>query len=921
MLNFCVTNKVWTNKVRFVACTEWESGLERAIVTLLDDLAQRRLPSRPPEDILHSVYEYLPGILTTQRFDGLDEENAVVKETWEKLYPDVLSALIGRIDTAWPLDTNGLLDTYCACIFAPDGASPQMLLHSLKTLTSALESTPLSRRCDAVVALLIHLVHSSAIFSATLRCCIDHSVARDPIHCHFLRETWEDCVRIIVSLPNRIANKLKHNAPPDVLPSKFSKILCFHIACCVSYISNSERPTDFVPLSILLNRVLVDFHDVADSGVIILVRALIEWCAMDLMKARTVVPMLLRSINKGGVESVSELILRESFDLGVKVENVIGKAVLESSDWKYVLCTKIPLLKYSDYSDSRVLTALAHYLGESCEFRPLLKDLLLRLLSVWSDRSALLHTPLEQHIYITQALILCSISFHFTDKEQYSPLALKCLFLGVQVHLESPVVQVRAIGMITAEILSKHVANMDTAEIKFDYSGFDKTSLDLIEMVRNLSVNFKPLPSLQEEGNTILISFARKCSLFGLACQDRDKVVEYTVKSPIVYSPLLCAPSEETVQNDEALDSDDDLEPFDLSNDKPLADRKKPVYLRDMLEGLNEVEDMDRWSGSLIVCEDLVQKQMPQEDTSLAFNLLDALVALEPRFPLQDFSQLQLRGAVAVVCSHPSSCADYLSKLFHKESRTYSIQQRLFMLHVLTEAAQQLSSIPHSSSEEHLNTSVSATPPSTSWHQSGYMEEVLNEFSNLFPVETGTPKEQWKIEIDKRVAAKTHRISSKTRLPLSYVSRFAPVAGSFFFPWIRGLKQSCGTVALTLQEETHIDDDLGLLLRFILSLSVVMQCSSHAPVAPRIGAELLELAWSIRYHVEASIRLAAIGCVMSVLFAVPESRLLGDLRPSLVETREWLHSIVFGPLGVQDTNLKCRELGGKVGAMLDALFS
>ena len=228
-------------------------------MTLLDNLAQKTVPSRPPEDIFQSVNQYLPGILTSQRFEGLDEENATVKETWDRLYSGLLSALIERIDTTWPLDSNRILDSCCANVFAPEGASPHMLYHSLKILTRALQNTPLSRRCDAIVALLTHLVHSSAIFSATLRCCIDFSVVSDPIQSHFLKETWEDCVKLLISLPSRIANKLKHHAPPDILPFKFSKILCFHVACCVSFIANSDRQTDIFPLSILLNRILVDF--------------------------------------------------------------------------------------------------------------------------------------------------------------------------------------------------------------------------------------------------------------------------------------------------------------------------------------------------------------------------------------------------------------------------------------------------------------------------------------------------------------------------------------------------------------------------------------------------------------------------------------------------------------------------------------
>lgn len=913
---------VVANKVRFVTCTEWESGLDRAIVTLLDDLALKKLPHRPSEDFLQQISQYLPGILTTQRLEGLDEENIVLKETWNKRYPELLSVLVERISSDWPLDTNGTLNKYFAQIVAPEGASPAMLFHSLKTLTSTLHNLPLSNSCHAIVALLVSLTQGSAVFSATMMCCVDMASIEDPLERHILREMWEDCVRLLVSLPNRAANIMKSNTPANILPHKFSKMLCYHIACCLSYIANSERPVSIGPVSILLSRILVDFkpHN-CDSGVAMLVRAITKWCAMDLAKIRYVVPSLLTTLSKQAVESVCEVILRECFDSGCEVQYVFGKSVLESPDWKYVLCSKLPLLQYSDHTDTRVLCALANYLQSSPNFRPVLKDLVVRLLSVWGDRSALVHTPMEQHIYVTQALVLFSLCFQFSGGEKLSSIPLKNLFKGVQIHLESPVVQLRAIGMITAEILTKHFIGNDTAELKFDYSGMDLDSLKLVEMVKNLNIDFQKNNVSEVDGNAVLLSFAKDCGILSKEAIDEGLPVEGTLSSVSQrHLNIIVDNNVPRSETPEPLDSDDDLEPFDMSNDRPLSDRKKPLYLRDMLEGLYETEDMDRWCGSVSSCEDLVKKQMAQEDESLAIMILEALISLEPRFPLENFSELQSKGAVAVLCSFPSSCAEHLSKLFHKEKGTYSIAQRLLILHILTEGAQTLSSIPSVSVKEESKSSKKLVSSSSGNH-GAVLDEVLDEFSQLFAFEPDSSQKLWKKQIEERIASKTRHIASKTRVPLSFMSRFAPVAGSFFFPLIRGLLNSCGSISLTVHEEIEIDDDSGILLRFILSLSVLLQCSQNAPTAPRMASELLEFAWSIRYHPEASIRLAVIGCVMSVLVAVPQSRLQSDLRCALLEARAWLQGIACGPLGIQDTNSKCRELGAKIGALIDVALS
>ncbi|XP_034255724.1 telomere length regulation protein TEL2 homolog [Thrips palmi] len=924
MNNGSVDTKNNSNLLDDAFSSEWESGLDRAIVTLLDDLALKKLPHRPSEDCLQQICQYLPGIITTQRLEGLDEENIVLKETWNKRYLELIGVLVARISSDWPLDSSGALDKYFAQIIAPEGASSAMLFQSLKSLTIFLHNMPLSGRCHAVVALLVHLVQGSAVFSATLMSCVNISSIEDPLEQHIVREMWEECVRLLVSLPNRAANVMKSSTPVNILPVKFTKTLCYHVACCLSYIANSERQISIVPVSILVNRILVDFkpHN-NDSGVAMLIRAITKWCAMDLAKVRSVVPALLTSLNKQAVESVCEVILRECFDLGCEVKYVLGKIVMESSDWKYVLCSKLPLLQYSDYNDTRVLCALASYLKAFPDFRPILKDLVVRLLSVWGDRSALIHTPMEQHIYVTQALVLFSLSFHFCDGEKLSTIPLTNLFKGVQIHLESPVVQIRAIGMITAEILTKYfIGNDDSAELKFDYSGMDLDSLKLVEMVKNLNTDFPKSRKFENDGNAILLSLAEDCGM--LSKKTRDEGLPAVV-------PLKCSGGEPCpksisdnntfrAETPEMLDSDDDLEPFDMSNDKPISDRKKPLYLRDMLEGLYETEDMDRWCGSISSCEELVQKQMPQEDESLAILILEALISLEPRFPLENFSDLQLKGAIAVLCCFPSSCAEHLAKLFHKEKGTYSIAQRLLILHILTEGAQSLSSIPSVSVKKESISSDKTVSNSFNNH-SGVFEEVLDEFSQLFAFEPDSSQKLWKKQIDERIASKTRRIASRTRVPLSFTSRFASVAGSFFFPLIRGMINSYGSIYLTVHDEIEIDDNSGILLRFILSLSVLMQCSQNAPAAPRMGSELLEFAWSIRYHPEASIRLAVIGCVMSVLVAVPQSRLQSDLRPALVEARAWLQGIACGPLGIQDTNSKCRELGAKIGALLDVALS
>ncbi|KAJ8972747.1 hypothetical protein NQ317_013801 [Molorchus minor] len=128
------------------------------------------------------------------------------------------------------------------------------------------------------------------------------------------------------------------------------------------------------------------------------------------------------------------------------------------------------------------------------------------------------------------------------------------------------------------------------------------------------------------------------------------------------------------------LDSDDDLEPYDLSNDVKVTKKNPPAYLRDLRDGLLEMEDYEIFTLSLENCEKLIVSQLSDDDATIGLELLEILLSLEPKFYVENFDSL-----------------------IHADLGTYSIARRIFMLDVLRQAARTLSDLKKSDKpESHL---------------------------------------------------------------------------------------------------------------------------------------------------------------------------------------------------------------------------
>uniref|UniRef100_A0A8B9GDA1 Telomere length regulation protein TEL2 homolog n=1 Tax=Amazona collaria TaxID=241587 RepID=A0A8B9GDA1_9PSIT len=303
--------------------------------------------------------------------------------------------------------------------------------------------------------------------------------------------------------------------------------------------------------------------------------------------------------------------------------------------------------------------------------------------------------------------------------------------------------------------------------------------------------------------------------------------------------------------------SDDDLIPYDMSEDKEVK-IKAPVYIRDCIEVLTGCEDMDKWEATVKALESLVRKN-PEATREVSVELAKILLHLEEKTYIEGFVELRQRAQVAVLTTDPIPVAKYLTSQFY--SLNYSLHQRMDILDVLVLSAQELS-YPKS----HWKTKHSGAPKPCIQLPHG-----------------SDSSKDWRRIVDERIKNKTRRFAtghSQVELA-SGPNEFNSVAGHFFFPLIQHFDRPLTTFDL-------LGEDHFVLGRLVHALAVLMYLAVNTVAVAAMGKALLEFVWALRFHTDSYVRQGLLCCISSLLFSVPAECLLEDMTEELLETQSWL---------------------------------
>lgn len=515
-------------------------------------------------------------------------------------------------------------------------------------------------------------------------------------------------------------------------------------------------------------------------------------------------------------------------------------------------------------------------------------DVMQRLVMIWSKSEFVQSTPIEQQAYITAAIGLC---LEKTSKEELETTqsVLHSILQGVSCRLESPIHLIRKMASSIALVFSKVVDPTNPLYLDDDCCGIVDWEFGIIPHPRKpldashatgTCLGDLELPSSKKENGGA--SDKKKTGSIGNRAQDDTTFEE---SSLVLRSAVLGGEDLLDVEDDiesKASEASDDssLQPYDLSDDDADLQRKVS-QLADLSVALRKSDDPDGVERALDVAEHLIRAS-PDELRHGSGDLVRALVHVRCSDVAVEGTEdsaegKRQKGLVALLVTCPFESLDAITKLLY--SPNLDVSQRILILDVMTEAAQELADskiIQTSNQYRNLISTISDGQPwfipgiggpsgAGPWKEVSESGTVLS-WSHRYEREIPSRPGQIKKGKSRRWSLGTKK---ESQLELTK-NRFPLYAASFMLPALQGFDKKRHGVDL-------LNRDFIVLGKLIYMLGVCMKCMSMHPEATELAPCLLDMLRSrqVAHHAEAYVR-------RSVLFAA--SCVLAALHPSYVAT-------------------------------------
>ncbi|XP_035987952.1 telomere length regulation protein TEL2 homolog [Fundulus heteroclitus] len=629
---------------------------------------------------------------------------------------------------------------------------------ALLALMEAVSQLSPSAGLDRLVSVTESFLQSGRLADLLWSSCLQSGLPGSP-------QLDEALLARLTALPDITANKLRLGnrplfAPQSYYPLLASEMLAALERTCQALRDGTDCSVAFVAQT--LGKVCIQGH----SGPVLAVMApRLAVCTRSDALWQRVCWKLLQNVPERWLEGVLTGLV-QAVKSPEAFSRIVGNLALTNKKAQFVLTHKVLLLQYS--YETQVLRTVLGHLASDGERRPLLIQVLRSVSQAWANPSAVRHTPLEQQLYVSKALLLTVSLLQDSELQELRSDLLQCMLDGVQSHLDSSVVRVRTMGMVVGECLSSRM-DINGTKLRFEYEKDEETRELLSLMTPSLSSEPEP-----DDG----ADFAE---------ESREPSASRTTTHS---NPSNSDP-------DPDLDSDDDLTPYDMSGDQETGQASPPRYLRDCLETLMSSEDSVRVELSLRVAESLVRRNVFAAK-EISVQMTKVLLHMEDKYSINGFLALRQAAMVALAVTDSVPVTQYLTAEFY--SLNYSLRQRLDILEVLALAAQELS-----------------TP----------FADKTSPSSELTSYPASDPA-HWRQVVEKRIQSKTRRISkgSTHRGTKAAPNRYAPVAGYFFFPLLRNYDKPevtfdlLGSDHLVLGRLIHT---LGLFMHLAVNAPIAAQ--------------------------------------------------------------------------------------------------
>lgn len=855
----------------------------------------------------------LPGFTTAEKICKFDTDTV----PWDLIatdeYSNLLQAVTHLITNEWPGQSIERNEITIFNLFKIDN-NFEFIMESWLCLTKNLQKTPRSTMAIfefllednsflPVTFLLICKGKAELIkqFKSTLNTIPEPKIEK-------FNTKIREFLQLLISLPTRLANILCGQVKEIFMPNNYAKKLLQHVLKAIWFLIHCEdKDTQYFDLkflSDLLSRLVLDFCNNLESntGLVKFLEILQELCDYSKAQKRIQQIFLLIDDNNTSVYRLSLCMLNGSFD----VNKLLGDSAKRSDIWQLCFLNKLAVQKIPN--NDKALLSLVRYI--SSVDMGLLKQLLENVLNLWSKRITLQKLSQMEHLNLSKLLMTSAKFYYLNDKNKtQDDFEMKSLLhKGLRHHLECPDNLQRYIGMKTVEIVFNVIVGPSAPEeeqLKFDYEGISDTSkgkiLHEIDILNN-SIQLENKVTELNNGTNLEILLENFMSNQNTEVKISSRNTEQIIPERKVDDFYeIEQPPSKSLKMELDSDDDDDLRPYDMSNDTPQILDKKPKFLLDLLATLStKCENYEYFESALSTAESLIRSQLPRSDSRIGVDLIQLFLTLEMQYYYENFDETKFKCCVAICSIHPAECAEFICRQFHTENSCYNASLRILMLQILAGTTKELCGATENE-KENFNSSNFVTSATVSTHLRKFQFE--NEHEKRLSLARQT--------IRLRLREKTKRYFSKTKTYFnSKLNRFHPVVGTFFFSLIRGNRTK--QMLYVKYDRIAQDIDTMLLVNFLHTLSIIVMGAQNCPLLPTMAREVFDMCSFVRFSHEPRVRLSCLELLGITLVTTPEYVLIEQFNDRLLELRCWLEDFIKSPLIGGESSEECRELASQI---------
>lgn len=816
---------------------------------VIENLKAALLSTKSDNSVIASTLEtfmsWLPGQVTPQQYAGTDQPSEHMKVFSKHFYGSAFTALLNNYLGSGILKRSEKhRNLYYDCMEAG------YLEENISILMSSMHNVD-KGKLETLVTLLDKILKS---------CCIPQFLLR---HCSQARENEKDAldceetIKLLTSLPERVANKLEHKAPESFRPMTYCRILAYHILQVVFFIADGLKhgiSGTVAPIGKLVGQLCY----LSDAQAVL--EPLTHWLSLWGTK-NLIIPRISQKVYFHIPDKAKERFLSSLMKMAADYRTLyifLGNYDTTCPHTKYHLLEFLARGSFQKNAE-----AIIGYLSTTQSSHQAMRSVFLKLLEMWCDEHIITHSSFDHHVDITKRLLICLMYLTQEDIESLRHEVIEKLLPGIAYHLESPSHEMTLVGMVAAEEITK-VLHKDGPTLKFRYK-YNNVVHDLKQIVaakRNQDLE----KTHSEETDEVVWEKKFITELHAvniISSKEKQAFYEERVENSVIVensqdqSHLL--PQEASKETNlaesklEELDSDDDeFQPYDMSADTPQVKVREPSYPQEVLEYLIEGE-VEKVTAALKISEKVIRRELKLLNPELAQEITKVVLHLEDKYSIEGFAENRMNTLSALVVSHPSQCALYLGNEFYE--RNYNLKQRLDIINTLGRAAIELSG---------RDTHAGLSLPSSKG-RSRDKPLVKNEMKN--------------------------------------------VAGCFFFPLVTGLRKSRPYLDL-------LGSDRFVLCELLRTLGLIINVTGQCETSLKMVGCLMEVTWSLRSHTDTELRSSCLQALISGLESIPDSVLHSLVYEEMANLREWLALSIQ-----EDRDRKCQLLAVKLAIRLDKCFS